>query len=266
MKEALNIIVVPSINGISRIKLNEPKTYNALSSKTLKSLINIFKNLNNNNKTKVIIIEGLGKGFSAGHDLKEMTRAREASDCGKDFFVETMATCAQVMQTIVNHPKPVIAEITGVATAAGCQLVASCDLAYAAPTARFGTPGVNIGLFCSTPMVALSRNVSNKNAMEMLLSGDLIDAETAATIGLINRVVPEETLSEYAMGVAVKIASKSSMTLTTGKQAFYRQREMTLGQAYEYTSQIMVENMLTHDAEEGINAFIEKRAPQWQDQ
>jgi enoyl-CoA hydratase/carnithine racemase len=215
---------------------------------------------------RVIVIAATGPAFCAGHDLKEMTRAREASDGGKAFFVETMATCAQVMQTIVNHPTPVIAEVTGVATAAGCQLVASCDLAYAAPTARFGTPGVNIGLFCSTPMVALSRNISSKHAMEMLLTGDLIDAETAATFGLINRVVSGETLSEYTMGVAAKIGSKSSMTLATGKQAFYRQREMPLAQAYEYTSQIMVENMLKHDAEEGINAFIEKRAPQWQDQ
>ena len=252
-------------HGILRLMLNDNARRNALSMDMLGQLQAALDQAGSDPAVRVIVLAATGPAFSAGHDLKEMTRARETPDGGKDFFVETMATCAQVMQTIVNHPKPVIAEITGVATAAGCQLVASCDLAYAAPTARFGTPGVNIGLFCSTPMVALSRNVSNKNAMEMLLSGDLIDAETAETIGLINRVVPEETLSEYAMGMAAKIASKSSMTLTTGKQAFYRQREMTLAQAYEYTSQIMVENMLTHDAEEGIDAFIEKRAPQWQD-
>ena len=169
------------------------------------------------------------------------------------------------MQSIVRHPKPVIAEVATVATAAGCQLVASCDLAYAAESARFATPGVNIGLFCSTPMVALSRNVSNKHAMEMLLSGDMVSADRAEQIGLINRVAPADELTEQAMEMAEKIASKSSMTVATGKQAFYAQAEMALGNAYAYASKVMVDNMLKHDAEEGINAFVEKRKPEWQD-
>jgi enoyl-CoA hydratase/carnithine racemase len=176
-----------------------------------------------------------------------------------------MANCASVMQAIVNHPQPVIAEITGVATAAGCQLVASCDLAYAAPGARFATPGVNIGLFCSTPMVALSRNVSNKAAMEMLLTGDMIDAEQAQEFGLINRVIEADKLTASTMEIAEKIASKSTMTVATGKQAFYRQGEMPLSDAYAYASEVMVNNMLKHDAREGIGAFVEKRLPEWQD-
>jgi len=262
----MKLIQTTHTNGIVRLTLDDNARRNALSMDMLGQLQSALDQAAAAAAVRVIVIAATGPAFCAGHDLKEMTRARESTDGGKASFVETMATCAQVMQTIVNHPKPVIAEVTGVATAAGCQLVASCDLAYAAPTARFGTPGVNIGLFCSTPMVALSRNVSNKSAMEMLLCGDLIDAETAETIGLINRVVPEGTLSEYTMGIAAKIASKSSMTLATGKQAFYLQREMPLAQAYEYTSQIMVENILKRDAEEGINAFVEKRAPQWVDQ
>ncbi len=169
------------------------------------------------------------------------------------------------MQAIVNCPKPVIAEVTGVATAAGCQLVASCDLAIAAETARFSTPGVHIGLFCSTPMVALSRNVASKHAMEMLLTGDMVPASRAAEIGLINRAVAPDELRDETMAMARKIASKSSMTLATGKRAFYAQREMTLAEAYDYASKVMVENMLARDAEEGIGAFIEKRTPQWQD-
>lgn len=262
----MQLIQVTHAKGITRLMLDDNDRRNALSMDMLAQLQNALDQAAADSAVRVIVIAAIGPAFCAGHDLKEMTRARESTDGGKTFFAETMVTCSRLMQTIVNHPKPVIAELTGVATAAGCQLVASCDLAYAAPTARFGTPGVNIGLFCSTPMAALSRNVSNKSAMEMLLCGDLIDAKAAETIGLINRVVPEETLTEYTMGVAAKIASKSSMTLATGKQAFYRQQEMPLAQAYEFTSHIMVENMLKRDAEEGINAFIEKRAPQWADQ
>jgi len=215
---------------------------------------------------RVIVLAANGPAFCAGHDLKEMTRARQAPDHGRAFFADTMAGCSAVMQAIVNNPKPVIAEVGGVATAAGCQLVASCDLAYASSDARFATPGVNIGLFCSTPMVALSRNVGNKQAMEMLLTGDMIESDQAAAIGLVNRVVPAEQLTEYTTDIARKIAGKSSMTLETGKKAFYRQREMTLADAYEYTSNVMVENMLKRDAQEGINAFLEKRGAQWSDQ
>jgi enoyl-CoA hydratase/carnithine racemase len=194
-----------------------------------------------------------------------MTAGRAGADRGRAYFGMVMAKCSGVMQGIVNCPKPVIAEVTGIATAAGCQLVASCDLAIAADSAKFSTPGVHIGLFCSTPMVALSRNVAAKHAMEMLLTGDMTPAGRAAEIGLVNRSVPAEDLHAATQEMARKIASKSSMTLATGKRAFYAQREMTLAQAYDYASEVMVDNMLAADAEEGIGAFIEKRAPQWQD-
>ncbi len=252
--------------GVLRLTLNDEKRRNALSLEMLGRLRTALDQAAAEPSVRVIVLAATGPAFCAGHDLKEMTRARQAPDRGRAFFAETMTHCSGVMQAIVNNPKPVIAEVAGVATAAGCQLVASCDLAYASPSARLATPGVNIGLFCSTPMVALSRNVENKFAMEMLLTGDLVDAEHAARIGLVNRVVGEEELTEYTTGIARKVASKSSMTLETGKKAFYRQREMPLADAYEYTSNIMVENMLKRDAEEGINAFIDKRAPQWSDQ
>lgn len=255
-----------SSEGILRLTLNDTARRNALSGNMLARLREVLDQAASDASVRVIVLAATGPAFCAGHDLKEMTRARQEEDRGRAFFATTMTTCSGVMQAIVNHPKPVIAEVAGIATAAGCQLVASCDLAYASPAARLATPGVHIGLFCSTPMVALSRNVHNKVAMEMLLTGDLVEAERAAEIGLINRVVPEEELTEYTMGVAQKIAAKSSMTLETGKKAFYRQREMPLAEAYEYTSNIMVENMLKRDAEEGINAFIEKRAPKWSDQ
>ena len=255
-----------SNDGVLRLTLNDERRRNALSMDMLGRLRVALDHAAADESVRVIVLAATGPAFCAGHDLKEMTRAREASDRGRAFFAETMAGCSGVMQAIVDNPKPVIAEVGGVATAAGCQLVASCDLAYASPAARLATPGVNIGLFCSTPMVALSRNVENKFAMEMLLTGDLVEAEHAARIGLVNRVLPEEELTEYTTGVARKVASKSSMTLETGKKAFYRQREIPLAEAYEYTSNIMVENMLKRDAEEGINAFLEKRAPQWSDQ
>lgn len=253
-------------DGILRLTLNDERRRNALSDDMLRRLREVLDHAASDPAVRVIVLAATGPAFCAGHDLKELTRARQAEDRGRAFFAETMTQCSGVMQAIVNNPKPVIAEVAGVATAAGCQLVASCDLAYASPAARLATPGVNIGLFCSTPMVALSRNVENKHAMEMLLTGDLIEAEQAAAIGLLNRVVGEEELTDYTMGIARKIAAKSSMTLETGKKAFYRQREMPLAEAYEYTSNIMVENMLKRDAEEGINAFIEKRAPEWSDQ
>lgn len=252
--------------GILRLTLNDNARRNALSDSMLAQLRQALDQAASDASVRVIVLAANGPAFCAGHDLKEMTRARQAPDGGRAFFAETMASCSGVMQAIVNNPKPVIAEVAGVATAAGCQLVASCDLAYASPAARLATPGVNIGLFCSTPMVALSRNVENKLAMEMLLTGDLIGADRAAEIGLINRVVAEQELTGYTTEIAGRIAAKSSMTLETGKKAFYRQREMPLAEAYEYTSTIMVENMLKRDAEEGINAFIEKRAPKWTDQ
>lgn len=251
--------------GILRLTLNDVGRRNALSEAMLAALGAAFAEAGADPTVRVIVLAANGPAFCAGHDLKEMTAGRAAEDGGRAYFAHVMAQCSGVMQGIVTCPKPVIAEVTGVATAAGCQLVASCDLAVAADTARFSTPGVHIGLFCSTPMVALSRNVSNKHAMEMLLTGDMIPADRAAEIGLVNRAVPSDALCAAVMEMAGKIASKSSMTLATGKRAFYAQREMPLAEAYAYASQVMVDNMLARDAEEGIGAFIEKRAPQWQD-
>lgn len=252
-------------NGILRLTLNDTRRRNALSEAMLSALGTAFAEAGTNPAVRVIILAANGPAFCAGHDLKEMTAGRAGLDRGKVYFAKVMAMCSGVMQGIVNCPKPVIAEVTGVATAAGCQLVASCDLAVAADTAQFSTPGVHIGLFCSTPMVALSRNVASKHAMEMLLTGDMTPAARAAEIGLVNRVVAVDALRDATTQMARKIASKSSMTLATGKRAFYAQREMPLAEAYDYASKVMVENMLARDAEEGIGAFIEKRAPQWQD-
>ena len=252
-------------SGILRLTLNDVGRRNALSEAMLTQLTEAISKASHNKDVRVIILAAKGPAFCAGHDLKEMTAGRKANDRGRDYFTKVMAMCSTLMQTIVNCSKPVIAEVTGVATAAGCQLVASCDLAVAADTAKFSTPGVHIGLFCSTPMVALSRTVSNKHAMEMLLTGDMVSASRAAEIGLINNAVTEDDLRETTTALALKIASKSSMTLATGKLAFYKQREMTLSEAYDYASNVMVENMLARDAEEGIGAFIEKRQPTWQD-
>lgn len=251
--------------GILRLTLNDTARRNALSESMLGALGEAFVKTGSNPAVRVVILAANGPAFCAGHDLKEMTAGRANPDRGRAYFTKVMAMCSGVMQAIVNCPKPVIAEVTGIATAAGCQLVASCDLAIAADTAQFSTPGVHIGLFCSTPMVALSRNVANKFAMEMLLTGDLTTAARAAEIGLINRAVATETLRDATMLMARKIASKSSMTLATGKSAYYAQREMELSDAYVYASGVMVENMLASDAEEGIGAFIQKRAPKWQD-
>ncbi len=253
-------------DGILRLTLNDVKRRNALSEAMLTELGATVAEAGANPAVRVVILAANGPAFCAGHDLKEMTAGRAAPDRGRAYFTKVMTMCSGVMQGIVNCPKPVIAEVTGIATAAGCQLVASCDLAVAAETAQFSTPGVHIGLFCSTPMVALSRNVAGKHAMEMLLTGDMTPAARAAEIGLVNRVVAGDALQEATLEMARKIASKSSMTLATGKRAFYAQREMPLAEAYDYASNVMVENMLARDAEEGIGAFIEKRAPQWQDQ
>ena len=252
-------------DGVLRLTLNDVARRNALSEAMLSELGRAFTAAGRDSAVRVIVLAANGPAFCAGHDLKEMTAGRAAPDGGRAYFASVMAQCSAVMQGIVQCPKPVIAEVTGVATAAGCQLVASCDLAIAADTARFSTPGVHIGLFCSTPMVALSRNISNKHAMEMLLTGDMTPAPRAAEIGLINYAAPAAEVTTTTMEMARKIASKSGMTLATGKRAFYAQREMPLADAYDFASQVMVENMLAHDAEEGIGAFIEKRAPQWQD-
>lgn len=252
-------------HGILRLTLNDPRRRNALSEAMLTRLAAAFADAGADAAVRVVVLAAHGPAFSAGHDLKELTAGRDAPDGGRAYFATIMAMCSSVMQAIVTCPKPVIAEVSGIATAAGCQLVASCDLAVAASTASFSTPGVNIGLFCSTPMVALSRNVSNKHAMEMLLTGDPIPAARAAGMGLVNRVVAPEALQTTTQELAAKIASKSSLTLSTGKRAFYEQREMTLATAYDHASAVMVENMMARDAAEGIGAFIAKRAPQWQD-
>ena len=258
MNQQSNIIVQSSNNGISRIKLNEPSTYNALSLNTLKSLIECFKNFNDDEKTKVIIIEGSGKGFSAGHNLKEIKSLKGKSDYKKLFNL-----CSDLMMTIVNNSKPVIAKVHGAAFAAGCQLVATCDLALSTNDAIFATPGVNIGLFCSTPMVAVSRNVSRKKTMKMLLTGEPITAQHAKEIGLINDHFQNSILEEEVSKLAETIASKSNKVVKIGKEAFYKQLEMPLSEAYKYTSEVMSENMMALDAKEGIAAFLEKRIPNW---
>ena len=251
--------------AIAHLTMNAPERLNALSDEMLAALQAEFDTLKTQSNIRAVILSGAGKAFCAGHDLKQMTRGRQAEDGGRAYFKDLFDRCTRLMLTVRALPQPVIARVHGIATAAGCQLVASCDLAVAAETALFSTPGVNIGLFCSTPMVALSRNVSNKHAMEMLLTGDMVSAASAEEIGLVNRVVPAEELRDATMDLAAKIAGKSSLTLAIGKRAFYEQREMTLPQAYEFTSKVMVQNMLAHDAKEGIGAFIEKRAPHWRD-
>ena len=251
--------------GVLRLTLNDARRRNALSEEMLQLLGQAVADAGANAAVRVVVLAANGPAFCAGHDLKQLTAGRAAPDGGRAYFAKIMSMCAQLMQAIVACPKPIIAEVAGVATAAGCQLVASCDLAVAAEGAQFSTPGVNIGLFCSTPMVALSRNVSAKHAMEMLLLGDMVPAARAAEMGLVNRVVPAQALQAQTQSFADKIASKSSLTLATGKGAFYAQAEMPLSQAYAYAAQVMVDNMLARDAEEGIGAFIEKRAPHWQD-
>ena len=250
---------------ILRIILNNPSQQNVLSEEMMTNIQSAFDKSYNDKSIRVIIISAEGKTFSAGHDLKQLKKGRNNPDKGRDYFKKVMIKCSKLMQSIINNPKPVIAEVGGIATAAGCQLVASCDLAYGGTSSKFATPGVNIGLFCSTPMVALSRTVSNKHSMEMLLNGDLISSKKAAEIGLINDVIEDIDLKNVVFEKALKISKKSSMTLKIGKQAFYNQINMKLTEAYDYASNVMVENMLKIDAEEGIDAFINKRNPNWQD-
>ena len=254
------------LDGVLLLTMNDPNRRNALSEAMLEALSGAFDRASQDPEVRVIVLAATGPVFCAGHDLKEITAVRQNADRGRAYFTHILNQCSSVMQKIVTCPKPVIAEINGVATAAGCQLVASCDLAVASDIAQFCTPGVHIGLFCSTPMVALSRNLSNKHAMEMLLTGDMVPASRAAEMGLVNKVVPSIELRAASMALAGKIAAKSSLTVTTGKRAFYQQKEMHLAAAYNYASKIMVENMLARDAEEGIAAFIEKRAPDWHDE
>jgi len=255
----LNNIKIKYFNkDIVSIIISEPKTYNALSFKNLKDLIKAFKKLDNDKNVKVIIIEGSGKGFSAGHNLKEVRDLKTRNKCQKLFNL-----CSKLMLQIVEGKKPVIAKIHGAAFAAGCQLVASCDLAYSTNDAIFATPGVNIGLFCSTPMVAVSRKVNRKIMMKMLLTGQPIRANYAKEIGLINNHFSKSKLNDEVLKVAKTIASKSNLTIRIGKQAFYKQLEMPLRKAYSYTSRMMTLNMMANDAREGISAFLEKREPKW---
>jgi enoyl-CoA hydratase/carnithine racemase len=248
---------------ILRLTLNRASARNALSDALMGALQSELDRASEARDVSVIVLAADGQAFCAGHDLKEMTAHRNHPDRGRAAFAALFAQCSKLMQTIVRHPKPVIAQVQGIATAAGCQLVASCDLAVASSLARFATPGVNIGLFCSTPMVALSRNVARKHAMEMLLTGDMISADDALRFGIVNRVVHPDALVSDTMELAQKIASKPVRTVKTGKEAFYRQLEMGLTEAYDYASRVMTENMLAAEAEEGIGAFIEKRPPNW---
>ena len=251
-------IQVINQKDISRIIINEPKTYNSLSFKNLTDLIKVIKKLDKDNKTKVIIIEGAGKGFSAGHNLKEVQGLNK-----KQKYQRLFNLCSKLMLLIVEGRKPVIAKVHGAAYAAGCQLVASCDLAFSSRDALFSTPGVNIGLFCSTPMVAVSRKIKRKPMMKMLLTGEPISAKYAKEIGLINDFFPKSKLNNEVLKIAKKIASKSNLTIKIGKQTFYKQLEMPLRKAYAYTSRMMTKNMMAMDAKEGIAAFLEKRRPVW---
>ena len=252
------VLLRQDANGIARLTLNRPSARNALSMGLMEALLAELDAIDSEPATKVVVIGGAGPAFCAGHDLRELRAHPERAA-----YEATFELCSRLMLRIVHLSKPVIARVHGVATAAGCQLVASCDLAVAADTARFATPGVNIGLFCSTPMVALSRAVGRKAAMEMLLTGELIDATRARELGLVNRVVPEAELDTAVTALAATIAAKSPLTLAIGKQAFYRQAEMDLDGACAYAAEVMTRNMLARDAAEGIDAFIAKRPPVW---
>jgi enoyl-CoA hydratase/carnithine racemase len=256
-----NLVVRDELeNGIVRLTLNRPEQRNALSLELIRQLMSQFESMAHDDQVRVVILAGAGPAFCAGHDLKELR-----ADPTVAFYQKVFGLCGRLMLAILDFQRPVIAEVQGIATAAGCQLVATADLAIAAEDARFATPGVNIGLFCSTPMVALSRAVPPKHAMEMLLTGDMIGAAEAQRIGLINRAVPAGQLTDATMALAGRIAAKSIQTLKIGKGAFYRQRDMDLKHAYDYAAHVMTENMQALDAAEGIDAFLQKRKPVWQD-
>jgi len=262
---AAPVLLRENAGAIAVLTLNRPAARNSLSEALLNALREALAAIAADKSVRAVVIAAEGPSFCAGHDLKELTAHRGEADGGRAYFKHIMTTCSAMMQQIVNLPQPVIAAVQGVASAAGCQLVASCDLAVAAQTAKFATPGVDIGLFCSTPMVALSRNVPRKHAMEMLLTGEMVSADDALRIGLVNRVVAPGSEREEALKLAQTIAAKSSHVIGIGKEAFYRQLELPLAEAYRYTSEVMTENMMARDAEEGICAFIEKRIPKWED-
>ena len=258
------ILLREDVGRIAVLTLNHPQSLNSLSEAMLEALSDALTAIAHDERVRAVVLAANGAAFSAGHDLKELNRRRSDADRGRAYFKHIFAMCSTMMQQIVTLPQPVIAAVQATATAAGCQLVASCDLAVASRTAKFATSGINFGLFCSTPMVALSRNVARKHAAEMLLTGEMITAERAQEIGLVNNVVAPGREKEEALKLAKVIAAKSAPAIKLGKEAFYRQLEMTLAEAYEYTSRVMVENLLTYDAEEGINAFIDKREPKWE--
>jgi enoyl-CoA hydratase/carnithine racemase len=260
-----SVLVRERDNDIAILVLNRPQARNSLSETLLIALSGALTEIATNKTVRAVVLAANGPAFSAGHDLKELTARRSDADGGRSYFRHMMTMCSAMMQQIVNLPQPVIAAVQGMATAAGCQLVASCDLAVASTAAKFATPGVDIGLFCSTPMVALSRNVGRKHAMEMLLTGEAVSAEDAYRIGLVNRVVNPGKERAEALAFARKIAGKSSNIVKIGKEGFYRQAEMGLADAYAYVSEVMVENLMARDAEEGLSAFIEKREPKWED-
>jgi len=259
------ILLRQTIGSIAVFTLNRPAARNSLSEAMIAGLHAALNDIAEDKNIRALVIAANGPAFSAGHDMKELTARRSDPDRGHAYFAQVMNACSAMMQAIVHLPKPVIAAVQGMATAAGCQLVASCDLAVASEAASFATPGVDIGLFCSTPMVALSRNVPRKQAMEMLLTGEPVQAATARDIGLVNHVVAAGTERDAAIALAQKVALKSAYTVKLGKTAFYRQAEMSLADAYRYAAEVMTENMMARDAEEGIGAFIEKREPKWQD-
>jgi enoyl-CoA hydratase/carnithine racemase len=259
------LILASRKNAVLTLTLNRPNARNALSMDLMRSLLVALNEAAEDKSIKAVVLGAEGSAFCSGHDLKEMTAHRSDSDQGLGFYRELFAQCSHLMQAIVRHPVPVIAKVQGTATAAGCQLVASCDLAIAVNGARFATPGVNIGLFCSTPMVALSRNVGRKPAMEMLLTGEFVDAEGAKALGLVNRVVEPENLESETAALADLIASKPTATLRWGKEAYYRQLELGISAAYDYVGEVMVQNMMHAEAAEGIGAFLEKRSPKWPD-
>jgi enoyl-CoA hydratase/carnithine racemase len=259
------ILLRETLGSIALLTLNRPQARNSLSEALIAELHAALRDIGDDAGVRAVVITADGPAFSAGHDIKELTAHRSDADRGRAYFAQVMNACSAMMQAIVHLPQPVVASVQGIATAAGCQLVASCDLAVASEAATFATPGVDIGLFCSTPMVALSRNVPRKQAMEMLLTGEPVAAATARDIGLVNRVVAAGAEREAAIALAEKVALKSAYTVKLGKAAFYRQAEMSLADAYRYAAGVMTENMMARDSEEGIGAFIEKREPKWHD-
>ena len=259
------VLLRETLGSIALLTLNRPASRNSLSEGLIAALHAALAEIGDDTRVRAVVIAANGPAFSAGHDMKELTARRTDADRGRAYFADIMNACSAMMQAVVHLPKPVVAAVQGIATAAGCQLVASCDLAVASEAASFATPGVDIGLFCSTPMVALSRNVPRKQAMEMLLTGEPVPAVRAREIGLVNRVVAAGTERDAAIALAQQVALKSAYTVKLGKAAFYRQAEMNLADAYRYAAEVMTENMMARDAEEGIGAFIEKREPRWQD-